>query len=35
MVQSIDAPDRSTVVFRLHYRSASFLSMLATLHIFI
>jgi peptide/nickel transport system substrate-binding protein len=29
MVQSIEAPDRDTVVFRLHYPSASFLSMLA------
>jgi peptide/nickel transport system substrate-binding protein len=29
MVKSIEAPDRDTVVFRLHYPSASFLSMLA------
>ena len=29
MVQSVEAPDRDTVVFRLHYPSASFLSMLA------
>jgi peptide/nickel transport system substrate-binding protein len=29
MVQSIEAPDPSTVVFRLHYASPSFLSMLA------
>jgi peptide/nickel transport system substrate-binding protein len=28
-IKSIDAPDRSTVVFRLHYPSASFLSTLA------
>jgi peptide/nickel transport system substrate-binding protein len=28
-VKSIEAPDRSTVVFRLHYPSPSFLSMLA------
>ena len=28
-VKSIEAPDPSTVVFRLHYPSASFLSMLA------
>ena len=28
-VKSIEAPDRNTVVFRLHYPSASFLSMLA------
>jgi len=35
MVKSVEAPDRSTVVFRLHYRSASFLSALAAPHIFI
>jgi peptide/nickel transport system substrate-binding protein len=29
MVKSIEAPDRDTIVFRLHYPSASFLSMLA------
>src|SRR5262245_15459373 len=29
MVQSIETPDPSTVVFRLHYASPSFLSMLA------
>ena len=29
MVQSVEAPDRDTVVFRLHYPSVSFLSMLA------
>ena len=29
MVKSIEAPDPYTVVFRLHYPSASFLSMLA------
>jgi peptide/nickel transport system substrate-binding protein len=29
MVKSIEAPDPSTVVFRLHYASPSFLSMLA------
>ena len=28
-IKSIEAPDRDTVVFRLHYASASFLSMLA------
>lgn len=29
MIQSIEAPDPSTVVFRLHYPAASFLTMLA------
>src|SRR5437879_8566303 len=29
MVKSIEAPERSTVVFRLHYPAASFLSLLA------
>jgi peptide/nickel transport system substrate-binding protein len=29
MIKSIEAPDRDTVVFRLHYPSPSFLSMLA------
>jgi peptide/nickel transport system substrate-binding protein len=29
MVKSIDAPERYTVVFRLHYPAASFLSLLA------
>src|SRR6266852_1192964 len=29
MVKSIEAPDRDTMVFRLHYASASFLSLLA------
>jgi len=29
MIKSIEAPDRDTVVFRLHHPSASFLSMLA------
>jgi peptide/nickel transport system substrate-binding protein len=29
MVKSIEAPDRNTVVFRLHYPAASFLTMLA------
>jgi peptide/nickel transport system substrate-binding protein len=34
-VKSIEAPDRNTVVFRLHYPSASFMSMLAGPHNFI
>jgi peptide/nickel transport system substrate-binding protein len=29
MIKSLEAPDRDTVVFRLHYPSASFLSMVA------
>jgi peptide/nickel transport system substrate-binding protein len=34
-VKSIEAPDRYTVVFRLHYPSASFLSLVAYAHNFI